>query len=679
MRAQARGMPQVTVKMDSFPLSGGLDLHTPQLSVKPGVARDAQNFEVSINGGYTRIPGYERFDGRPSPTAAGYATISVSALGTIVVGDAINGQTSGATGTVVAITGLTLVYTKATGTFLAAENVRKVLVVQGTVSTVGVAITDQVVAAGYQLAASNLYRTDITAVPGSGSVRGVFTFGGFVYALRNNAGGTAAVLHRSSASGWTALTMPYELAFTAGSGTQPAEGSTVTKGTSTAVVRRVMLQSGTFAGGTAAGRLIVDTLAGPAFSAGAFTAGIAATCSGAATQFAFLPGGRFEFAIGNCGNGVRMYGVDGINRGFEFDGTYVCPITTGNTVDTPSHLAIHKKYLVFSFLSSAQFSGVGTPYQWTILSGAAEIAVDQPITAFVSLPGDNATAALAITSNDQISVLYGTVSSAWNLVPLRPGVGAKAYSAQSIQSTYVYDDLGVTSINAVQEFGNFDTSAITANLRSFVQSRRTLVTESLINREKSQYRIYFSDGYGLYCTIVNGRFRGAIPVYFPNPVAVACNGDSTNGGEVSYFGSTDGFVYRMDVGNSFDGAAIEWFCELAFAAQGNARILKRYRRASLELQGEGYVAFNVGYTLGYGSVNVAQESVEAAVSPVYWDQFTWDQFVWDGRAIAPSQIALAGTSENISLRMSGSSNLWPQHTINSVTIHYTPRRALHGQ
>ena len=58
------------VQYDLIRLSGGLDQVTPTLSLQPGVARRAANFECSINGGYTRIAGYERFDGRPSPSAA---------------------------------------------------------------------------------------------------------------------------------------------------------------------------------------------------------------------------------------------------------------------------------------------------------------------------------------------------------------------------------------------------------------------------------------------------------------------------------------------------------------------------------------------------------------------------------------------------------------------------------
>lgn len=56
---------------------GGLDLTTPALRLQPGALRDALNFEVSPFGGYTRIEGYERFDGRLSPSAATYTIVQI--------------------------------------------------------------------------------------------------------------------------------------------------------------------------------------------------------------------------------------------------------------------------------------------------------------------------------------------------------------------------------------------------------------------------------------------------------------------------------------------------------------------------------------------------------------------------------------------------------------------------
>jgi hypothetical protein len=396
----------------------------------------------------------------------------------------------------------------------------------------------------------------------------------------------------------------------------------------------------------------------------------------AVAQVALLPGGRFRFDIGDAGYGVRIYGCDGINRGFEFDGTTWVPLKTGMAIDAPSHVAVHKNHVFFAFLSNAQHSGIGDPYRWTVTSGGAALCVPDTITGFLRLPGDSATAALAIFTGSTISVLYGKSSADWNLSTFDDGAGAKPDTAKVIGQAYMLDERGVMALAASQNFGNFASAALTVNIRQFLQPRALMATDSAINREKNQYRVFFSDGYGLFATIVNGRFKGAMPVEFKHVVRCAAVGQAPDGTEASYVGSDNGWVFQLDRGTSFDGQSIPSHFLLAFAAQGSARVRKRYRRASFEVQGEGYAEFSAGYELGYGSEDIEQAPIATKVSPVYWDQFTWDQFVWDGRAIAPSEIELGGTAENIAMRVEQDSALFKPFTINSVTLHYTPRRQL---
>ena len=68
------------VLYDTVLMRGGWDTQTPTLELYPGALRDVQNFEVTPNqsGGYARIAGYERYDGRPSPTDASFGLIQTS-------------------------------------------------------------------------------------------------------------------------------------------------------------------------------------------------------------------------------------------------------------------------------------------------------------------------------------------------------------------------------------------------------------------------------------------------------------------------------------------------------------------------------------------------------------------------------------------------------------------------
>ena len=229
------------------PFAGGVDLETPPLFIPAGYCRASQNYECDINGGYKRVMGYERFDGRTAPSAAAYATIPVTITGTVAANDTITGVTSAATAVVVANVTTYLVITKIVGTFVA-ETLNVGGSAQAT-SSAGATVdgaSTPLLHAQYKNLAADEYRDDIAAVTGSGSIRGGFKFGGVNYALRDNAGGTAAVLFKSTASGWSAVALGRELSFTSGGVTEIVEGNTITGAISgaTAVITRVMLQSG---------------------------------------------------------------------------------------------------------------------------------------------------------------------------------------------------------------------------------------------------------------------------------------------------------------------------------------------------------------------------------------------------------------------------------------------------
>lgn len=57
------------MKDETFILGGGLDLTSPVLSAKKGKALVAINYELGQTAGYRRTRGYERFDGRASPSS----------------------------------------------------------------------------------------------------------------------------------------------------------------------------------------------------------------------------------------------------------------------------------------------------------------------------------------------------------------------------------------------------------------------------------------------------------------------------------------------------------------------------------------------------------------------------------------------------------------------------------
>jgi len=73
----------MTQKTKFFPLRGGLNVATPAIEIPPGQAIDAINYEC-VQKGYQRVYGYERYDGHPSPSKAGYWVLNFD-LGTAAI------------------------------------------------------------------------------------------------------------------------------------------------------------------------------------------------------------------------------------------------------------------------------------------------------------------------------------------------------------------------------------------------------------------------------------------------------------------------------------------------------------------------------------------------------------------------------------------------------------------
>lgn len=679
-----RKVQTAQVQYDTFALAGGLDQVTPTLSLRPGVARDSVNFEVSITGGYSRIAGYERFDGRTAPSSASYTAVTVTSVAGVSELSSIRNGPSTATGVVAAIAGNTLIYTKAVGAFAVGDSLYVGATLIGTVVDAAFSLTPKL-QAEYNALSADVYRADIAVVPGAGPIRGVAFLTDTVYAWRNNADNTQMAIYKSTSSGWTAVPLGFELGFNTGVGAAVTQGDTVTNAaaTATGVVARVVLESGTsWVGGS--GRLILSSVTGTWAAADQIRVGAAqqATATGPAAAITLAPSGRVETVQANMGGAygtTRLYGADGVNRGFEFDGVTYAPVNTGMALDKPEHVAVHKNYLFFSFQSSVQNSAIAGPFVWSAVLGSNEIVLPEDVTSFQSMPGDSSTAALAIYTKNNTHLLYGVASGSWNLVPYDKGTGAAAYTSQTLNDAYALDDRGIVALTTSRNFGNFDSATLTLPIRPFVQARRNLAVASGLSREKSQYRVFYSDGYGLYVTVDDGRVRGSMPVLFPNPVTCWCEAESTSGVESSYFGSSNGMVYRLDSGTDFDGVAVNERLQLNFNSQGNARVLKRYRRASLEISGSGYSSFDFGYRLGYQSTSIDQPgnaSYEATLTQALWDSFLWDSFIWDGQTLNPTEVECNGTAENISLVVSSFNRFNQPYTINSVTLHHSTRRGI---
>ena len=679
-------LPEIgQVQYDVVAMSGGFDQVTSSYQLNPGALRDCVNYACRPTGGYYRVPGYERFDGRTEPHNATFLPIDVTLLDSPVLAVGMTGMFGNIPGTVAYIDPFKryVIVTKSVplSTVFVAGPIVVSAVTYGQANDyfAGLTIANISVA---KAAAANIYRADISPVPGSGAIRGVVYFKDVAYAFRNNAGGTACDIYKSTSGGWVKVNLGLTIPFSGASVMPTAEGTTLTQGGVTAIIDRWAITSGDLTAGTAAGYFVIHNVTGGSFAAGAATTNAGAiTLAGGATQITLAPNGTYEFTIGNFtgkASTERIYGVDGVNDGFEFDGTVYVPIPIPGTTIKPRCVTVHSNHLFFGVDSSIMHSGLGLPYNFEVINGAGEIAVGSNITNLLVVTGSDGGAALEVLAKNNTWILYGTSAADWKLVSFNAGVGGWPRTAQNLFDAFALDDRGVIMMKQTLNYGNFDAATITYNIRPFVQARRGMAVCSGLNRENGQYRVFFSDGYGLYCTVNPQGFVGSGLVLFPKPPTCYFDGERSTGETYSLFGTSDGYVMRNDVGTSFDGANISAYLNTNINSSKSPRLRKRYRRCALEIQGDAAVELQVGYSFEWASAKVLPHEFVSGnmdFSPtVFWDNMFWDAFFWDGRSDDAASVELSGTGENLQLILYSDSDHTAEFTVVSAIFHFSPRR-----
>lgn len=677
-------MPAVSVRPDVVALGMGMDTSAGELLAKPGSLRLAYNYESSIDGGLERVGGIEAYDGHPEPDLSVYSLLQLDAPPTVIaLGDTLTGDTSGATGVVIAIDDDLVAVTRVTGTF-EEEPVLVGATAAGTVIDTAAAVTGPQDNRYAALAAAE-YRVPIAAVPGAGRLMGLEILGSTLYAWRNNVGTTELVLHKASVAGWVVVPMFYEVSFTAGS-TVYAEASTLTQGSVSATVKRVVLESGTWAGGTAAGRLIVTEPTGGSgnFSAGAATGGGACTLSGTATEIILDPitasGTWVRTDVSNFTSSIdkrRIYGCDGTNREFELGDDVLVPLTTGMGSVRANAVRVHKLHAFFGFRGSIQHSSIGEPYQYSPVTGASELGTGDVVNEMIPVGGAVDAAALMVLCQNALFVLYGNSSADWNLVTLSRVQGGLKGSAQDAGGVVALDSPGVVRYPASQNFGNFAWDVATRKIGKVAAGQGASCSVFVPNL--ARYRLWFSDGTGISGRVsAGGAMEWTLIDY---GVSVVCAVSREMGDrQRTFVGDSSGWVYETDVGRSFAGETIQYAARLNALSQRSPMVLKQYRGLEVELEAQSALTLKASaeFVDGDEDIEPAPETALAIAGNGFrWDLSNWDEAYFDVATVARRRFDLEGQGASISLTLAGESAEELPHTLRSITLPYTALRTLH--
>jgi len=396
---------------------------------------------------------------------------------------------------------------------------------------------------------------------------------------------------------------------------------------------------------------------------------------GAATLTA---GAYYEFINYNFGGHAstrKMYGCNGADKAFMFDGTTFTVLTTGMTSDTPTHIAAYKKHLFLSFTGgSLQHSSIGDPTTWSVITGAAEIGIGDEITALMPHLG-----VMFVQSRNSTYLFHGTSVADWVMEEYSDKVGALEDTAQILNDVIFLDDRGVYQMRATQAFGNFTAGTLSTKQQPFIDNKKYTAISSTVSKSKNQYRIFFEDNTALYFTMKGSEMLGAMAMDLEMPVRCVCSDEDSTGEEVIFFGSDDGFVYQMDSGNNFDGEAINAYLRLPFNHLKSPQNYKRFSRVNLELDAgsssDTTIYFVPEFSYGASSVPPSNEvSVDVAGGGGYYDEdYNWDEFYYDSQVIGEAEARIDGSGLNMGMLLRTSGTYESPHIIHGVSLRYIIR------
>lgn len=613
----------------TFLLRGGLNLVSPPIAMPPGMASSAINYAPDV-AGYSRLGGYERFDGQDRPSdSSDPATIASR-------------------------------------------------------------------------------RAAISAVPGSGPVRGVQVYEGALYAFRDNVTASASGMYKSTSAGWVEQTFGHELTFTAGTAAF-LEGEVVTGGTggATGTIERVVLRTGAWSG-TAAGYLVLSGVVGTFEAETITSASGSATIATDAVEITLPAGGVYDFTKHNfygAASRPRLYFCNGQGFAYEWNGEWLAPIRTGTSAgvledvsfvlaangdfvlaangdsvilsaefDRPDFITHYKNHLFLGYsVGSVIFSSIGEPLEYITTTGAGEVSFGDRVSGLMTA----ASTALVIFGENRIDYLTGSSASDFVSQPLSQGAGAVSFSAQYMNQPVYLDDAGIRSLNATSAFGDFRAGALSQAIEPLMRAKRdtgVMVAASALIRGKDQYRLFWDDGTGI--TLYNGRKEPeSLPFKLPITVYCACSGEMSSGaGDRIFVGATDGYVYEMERGLSFDGEAIPTYVRLPFNSIGSPTQRKRFAKFTAGIDCadaiEVGVAFDVDYANGVGGAQVDYD-VDGGTALITTDNY--DEIDWTVAVQGTLEAHISGIGKNIAVTLITEAADKRGHTLQYGTFNFSAR------
>ena len=273
--------------------------------------------------------------------------------------------------------------------------------------------------------------------------------------------------------------------------------------------------------------------------------------------------GVYTFQRFNFDGNDKLIVADGANAPTVFNSSFTAPDVSESSVSGTKFVTAFKDHMFYAGKSSTPqevvFSQPFDEDAFSSGSGAGSFKVDDVITG-LKVFRDN----LFIFCENRIFQLTGSSLSDFAVKPVTRNIGC--VNGQTIQEfagdlIFLGPD-GLRTIAGTARIGDVELGTISSNVQSLFDDNlaNSGSFTSIVIPNKTQYRIFFTKSNvteasteGVICVLRGQQFefseiKGIRPTSTDTFVS--------SGNVIALHGSGDGFVYRQESGNDFDGVAI---------------------------------------------------------------------------------------------------------------------------
>ena len=624
----------------------------------PGSARILRNFEPSVEGGYRRIEGFDKYDSNIIPPYGSPVVHGASQSGTTLIIGAIH--TTPVAGDTLEITGVSGTYTIASGgVSFDATNNRATL----TLSTS--------LASSPANAAAVTFKTTTSSYV----TIGVASWEDNAIVCKN------ADIFKTGGSGFTKINVPDYGTPLVKTGSQTGSSLVIDGLTSAPQAGDVFK--------IASIDKVYTVLSNATVSSGEATLSINPALDSSPADNAVITflstsregANKTRFAKYNFNGTEKIALVDGLNEPALYDNaTFTVLLDAPTDVIGATFVAEFKNHLFFAKGSTVTFTAPYTDTDFSVANGSGNINVGGTVTALAVFRQQ-----LIIFTETSIHQLTGNTVADFNIPPITKDIGCiDSDTVQEIGGDIMFlGPDGLRLVSGTDRIGDFGLAVVSKTIQDTMTrfiSANTSFTSCVI-REKSQYRIL-----GFNNNITQENAQGILATQFApqggdnmawgETRGIRANVADSNynqNTEVVLFSHDDGYLYQMESGNSFDGSNIKTTFATPHIAIDDPRKRKTFYKVFLYTDPQGSVAFNLSLKLdfdGQGTIQPAPLSILNTQGVVgFFGEGTFGSTKFGTKLLKLFEAQVVGSGFTVSFQFD-SDNTNPPYSIDALTVEY---------